>query len=91
MPLLQEIEADVAKGPSSADDIARSLLDVTSEIDARITKDTKLMTTESVPLTCFTGSSLPGESLVSVRLSVAEVELTRHAASMEEQLARVDR
>jgi hypothetical protein len=42
---LQEIEADVAKGPSSADDIARSLLDVTSEIDARITKDTKLMTT----------------------------------------------
>ena len=85
---LQEIEADVAKGQSSADDIARSLLDVTSEIDARIAENTKLLTT-SPSLDVLYRLKLAWRKF-SVRLSVAEVELTRHAASMEEQLARVD-
>jgi len=85
---LQEIEADVAKDQSSADGIARNLLDVTSEIDARIAEDTRLLTT-SPSLDVLYRLKLAWRNF-SVRLSVSEVELTRHAASMEEQLARVD-
>jgi hypothetical protein len=85
---LQEIEADVAKDQSSADGIARNLLDVTSEIDARNADDTKLLTS-SPSLDVLYRLKLAWRNF-SVRLSVSEVELTRHAASMEEQLARVD-
>ena len=42
---LQEIEANVSKDQSSADGIARTLSDLTSEIDARIADDTRLLTT----------------------------------------------
>ena len=46
---LQEIDANVSKDQSSADGIARTLLDLTNEIDARIADDTRLLTHESVP------------------------------------------
>jgi potassium-dependent mechanosensitive channel len=85
---LQEIEADVAKDQSSADGIARNLLDVTSEIDARNADDTKLLTS-SPSLDVLYRLKLAWRNF-SVRLSVSEVELTRHAVSIEEQLARVD-
>jgi len=42
---LQEIEADVSRDQSSADAIARTVSDLTSEIDARIADDTRLLTT----------------------------------------------
>src|ERR1700730_12443933 len=42
---LQEIDASVSKDQSSADGIARTLLDLTNEIDARIVSDTRLLTT----------------------------------------------
>src|SRR5580700_5726574 len=42
---LQAINSSVSKDQSSADSIARTLLDLTSEIDARIAGDTRLLTT----------------------------------------------
>jgi hypothetical protein len=45
---LQEIDASVSGDQSSADGIARTLLDLTNEIDARIAGDTRLLTDESV-------------------------------------------
>ena len=42
---LQETEADVSRAQSSAHSIARTVSDLTSEIDARIADDTRLLTT----------------------------------------------
>ena len=42
---LQEIEADVARDQSSAGNIARTVSDLTSEIDGRIADDKTLLTT----------------------------------------------
>src|SRR6478736_4232562 len=42
---LQEIDGNVSGDQSSADGIAHTLLDLTSEIDARIADDTRLLTT----------------------------------------------
>src|SRR5260370_28785651 len=42
---LQEIDANVSRDQSSADGIARTLLDLTNEIDARIADDTRLLAT----------------------------------------------
>ena len=85
---LQEIEADVAKDQSSADGIAHTLSDLKSEIDARIADDTRLLTT-SPSLDVLYRLKLAWRNF-SVRLSVSEVELTRYATSLEEELARVD-
>src|ERR1700732_798457 len=41
---LQEIDASVSRDQSSADGIARTLSDLTREIDARIADDTRLLT-----------------------------------------------
>ena len=73
---------------SSADGIARTLSDLTSEIDARIADDTRLLTT-SPSLDVLYRLKLAWENF-SVRLSVSARELTRHATSLEEQLARLD-
>ena len=40
---LQEIEADVSRDESSADEIARTLLELSNEINSRIDDDTKLL------------------------------------------------
>jgi hypothetical protein len=42
---LQEIDANVSGDQSSADGIARTLSDLTNEIDARIADDRRLLTT----------------------------------------------
>jgi potassium efflux system protein len=85
---LQEIEADVSKDQSSADEISRALLELTNEIDSRIDDDTKLLTS-SPSLDVLFRLKLSWRDF-GVRLSVLDVGLTRFAASMEEQLARVD-
>src|SRR5271165_3314043 len=86
---LQGIDANVSGDQSSADGIARTVSDLTSEIDGRIADDTRLVTT-SPPLDMLYRLKLTWESF-GVRLSVLARELTQHAASLEEQLARLDR
>ena len=85
---LQEIDANVSGDQSSADGIARTLSDLTSEIDARIADDTRLLTT-SPSLDMLYRLKLTWQNF-GVRLSVSARELTRHATSLEEQLARLD-
>ena len=85
---LQEIDAGVSRDQSSADGIARTLLDLTNEIDARIAGDTRLLTTsQSIDLRYWlkiTWQNFGDSLLVSAR------ELTQHATSLEVQLARLD-
>jgi potassium efflux system protein len=85
---LQEIEADVSKDQSSADEIGRTLLELTNEIDSRIDDDTKILTT-SPSLDVLYRLKLSWRNF-GLRLSVLEVGVTRSATNMEEQLARVD-
>ena len=85
---LQAINASVAKDQSSADSIARTLLDLTNEIDGRIVEDTRLLTTSlSIDLRYWlklTWQNFDDSLLVSAR------ELTQHSTSLEEQLASLD-
>jgi potassium efflux system protein len=85
---LQEIDANVSKDQSSADGSARSLSDLTSEIDARIADDTRLLTT-SPSLDVLYRLKLAWEKF-GVRLSVLAHELTQHSSSLDEQLVRLD-
>ena len=85
---LQEIDANVSRDQSSADGIVRTLSDLTSEIDARIADDTRLLTT-SPSLDMLYRLKLSWENF-GVRLSVSARELTQHATSLEEQIARLD-
>jgi small-conductance mechanosensitive channel len=85
---LQEIDANVSGNQSSADGIARTLSDLTNEIDARIGDDTRLLAT-SPSLEMLYRLKLAWESF-GVRLLVSARELTRHATSLEEQLTRLD-
>src|SRR6266481_6718011 len=85
---LQEIDANVSRDQSSADGIARTLSDLTSEIDARIADDTKLLAT-SPSLDMLYRLKLAWQSF-GVRLLVSARELTQHATSLEEQFARLD-
>jgi potassium-dependent mechanosensitive channel len=84
---LQEIDANVSN-QSSADGIARTLSDLTSQIDARIADDRRLLTT-SPALDMLYRLKLTWQNF-GVRLSVSARELTQHATSLEEQLARLD-
>ena len=85
---LQEIDANVSRGRSSADGIAHTLSDLTSEIDARIADDTRLLTT-SPSLDVLYRLKLTWENF-GVRLLVSARELTQHATSLEEQLVSLD-
>jgi potassium efflux system protein len=85
---VQEIEADVSKDQLSADEIGRTLLELTNEIDSRIDDDTKVLNS-SPSLDVLYRLKLSWRNF-GLRLSVLEVGLTRYASSMEEQLARVD-
>jgi potassium-dependent mechanosensitive channel len=85
---LQEIDANVSGDRSRADGIASTLSDLTSEIDARIADDTRLLTT-SPSLDVLYRLKLAWEKF-GVRLLVSARELTQHAASLEEQLGRLD-
>jgi potassium-dependent mechanosensitive channel len=85
---LQEIEADVSRDQSSADENGHTLLEVTNEIDSRIDDDTKVLNS-SPSLDVLYRLKLSWRNF-GLRLSVLEVELTRYATSVAEQLARVD-
>jgi hypothetical protein len=85
---LQEIDANASRDQSSADGIARTLSELTSEIDARIADDTRLLTT-SPSLDVLYRLKLTWQSF-GVRLLVLARELTQHATGLEEQLARLD-
>ena len=85
---LQEIDANVSGDQSSVDGIARTVSVLGSEIDARIADDTRLLTT-SPSLDMLYRLKLTWQ-IFGIRLSVLEGELTRHATSLEEQLARLD-
>src|SRR6516225_10319498 len=74
---LQEMEADVSRDRSSADAIARTVSDLTSEIDARIADDTRLLTT-SPSLEELYRLKL-GWRTFNVRLLASARELTGHA------------
>jgi len=86
---LQEIEADVARDQSSAGNIARTVSDLTSEIDGRIADDKTLLTT-SPSLEVLYRLKLAWRSF-DVRLLVLARELTGHATNLEDQLGRLDK
>jgi hypothetical protein len=85
---LQEIETNVSKDQSSADGIGRTLLDLTSDIEARAADDTTVLTS-SPSLDVLYRLKLAWRNF-GVRLSASGAELKRCATSSEEQLARVD-
>jgi potassium-dependent mechanosensitive channel len=85
---LQEIDANVSGDQSSADGIARTLSDLTSEIDARIADNTRLLTT-SASLDMLYRLKFTLRNFGD-NLSVPARELTQHATRLEEQLARLD-
>src|ERR1700736_6263458 len=85
---VQEIDASVSKDQSSADGIARTLLDLTNEIDPRIVADTRLLTT-SLFIDLRYGLKLNWQNFAD-SLLVSSRELTENATSLEEQLARLD-
>jgi exonuclease VII small subunit len=86
---LQEIDANISGDQSSADGIAATLSDLTSEIDSRIADDRRLLTT-SPSLDMLYRLKLVWETF-GVRLSVSASELTKHATNLEEQLVSLDR
>src|SRR6516165_1877856 len=86
---LQEIEADVSRDQSSADAIARTVSHLSSEIDARIADDTRLLTT-SPSLEVLYRLKRDWRTF-GVRLLVSARGLTGHATSLEEQLERLDK
>jgi hypothetical protein len=85
---LQEIEANVSGDQSSADGIAHTLSVLTSEIDARIADDRRLLAT-SPSLEILYRLKLTWQNL-SVNLLVLARELTQHATGLDEQLVRLD-
>jgi len=86
---LQETEADVSRAQSSAHSIARTVSDLTSEIDARIADDTRLLTT-SPSLEELYRLKL-GWRTFNVRLLASARELTQQVTSLEEQLGRLEK
>ena len=85
---LQETDANVSGDRSSADGIARTLSDLTSEIDARFADDSRFVTT-SPPLDILYRLKLAWENF-RLRLLVLDRELTDRSTSLAEQLTRVD-
>jgi potassium efflux system protein len=85
---LQETDENVSRDQASANGIARTISVLTSEIDARIGDDTRLLRT-SPPLDALYRLKLTWQNF-SVRLSILTRELALHATSLEEQFARLD-
>ena len=85
---LQEIEANVSRDQSSADGFVRSLSDLTTEIDARIADDTRLLTTNP-SLQLLYRLKLTWQSFDN-SLSASARELTQRATTLEEQITRLD-
>ena len=85
---LQEIDADISRDQSNVDGASHNLLDLANEIDVRVADDTRFLTT-SPSLDLLYRLKLAWRNF-ALRLSVSDGELTRHATSLEEQLAHLD-
>ena len=85
---LKEIDANVSGQRSNADGFTGTLSDLTGEIDARTADDTRLLSS-SASLDVLYRLKLTWRQF-EVRFSVLDGLLTRHAASLEEQLQRLD-
>jgi hypothetical protein len=86
---LQEIDANVGGEESNADRIAKTLSNLTNEIDLRIAEDTKLLATHP-SLELLYQLKLAWRSFGG-NLSASARELEQHASTLEEQLARAER
>jgi potassium-dependent mechanosensitive channel len=88
MATLQEIDASVSRVQSSAGIIAGSLSNLTSEIDARIAEDMRLLAASpSLDLLYQLKSTWQN---FADNLSALASELAQHAASLEEERTRLD-
>jgi potassium efflux system protein len=88
MTFLEEIDANVSRGQSSARVIAGSLSNLTSEIDTSIAEDMKLLTA-SPSLDMLHRLRSTWQNFAD-NLSALARELAQHAASLEEEHARLD-
>jgi small-conductance mechanosensitive channel len=86
---LQEIEANVSRDQSSADAVARTVSDLTNEIDTSIAENTRLLTT-SPSLEVLYRLKLDWRTF-HARLLLSARELTQYATSLEDQLGRLDK
>jgi small-conductance mechanosensitive channel len=86
---LQELDANVSRIQSSAESVARTLSDLTSEIDSRIADDGRLLAT-SPSLDVLYPLKLGWRSFGG-RLALSARALTQQATSLEEQLGRLDK
>jgi hypothetical protein len=82
---LKEIDASVSRDQSTADVIARTLSDLTSEIDPRIGEDTRLLRA-SPSLDMLYRIKLTWQNFDD-KLSALARELTQRAISLGEELA----
>ena len=89
MTSLEEIEASVSRDQSSAGVIAGSLSNLTSEIDATIAEDMRLLTA-SPPLDVLYRLKSTWQNFGD-NLSALARELAERATSLEEECARLDR
>ena len=88
MTSLEEIDASVSRDQSSAGDIAGSLSNLTSEIDATIAEDMRLLTA-SPPLDVLYRLKSTWQNFGD-NLSALARELAQRATSLEEERARLD-
>jgi small-conductance mechanosensitive channel len=88
MTSLEEIDASVSRDQSSAGDIAGSLSNLTSEIDATIAEDMRLLTA-SPPLDVVHRLKSTWQNFGD-NLSALARELAQRATSLDEQRARLD-
>jgi small-conductance mechanosensitive channel len=88
MTSLEEIDASVSRDQSSAGDIAGSLSNLTSEIDATIAEDMRLLTA-SPPLDVVYRLKSTWQNFGD-NLSALARELAQRATSLDEQRARLD-
>ena len=86
---LQELDANVSRIQSSAENVARTLSDLTSEIDSRIADERRLLAT-SPSLDVLYPLKLGWRSF-GARLALSARALTQQATSLEEQLGRLDK
>jgi hypothetical protein len=88
MTSLEEIDASLSRDQSSAGDIAGSLSNLTSEIDATIAEDMRLLMA-SPPLDVLYQLKSTWQNFGD-NLSALARELGQRAASLEEERARLD-
>ncbi|MBV9488684.1 MAG: mechanosensitive ion channel [Verrucomicrobia bacterium] len=86
---LQEVDANASRDQSSAEAVDGTLVELTNEIDARIARDRRLLTS-SPTLEVLYLLKRAWHSL-GVRLAAPARELTQDATSLEEQLGRLDK